>query len=623
MSHNQQINFEVNPQPYNNHTPNSPSQSTSATLDSLDSRDNDLEKQQKKNHVTISQKEVDADDLMNKLGDSHMNILPRKKLIICLSALALSMVISFADQQGITVAMSAIGEELNAETTINWAGTASLLANTACQVLFGRLSDIFGRKKILLGCLAILIISDVACGVAKTGLQFFIFRAGAGIGNGGISSLGMVILSDIVTLKQRGKYQGILGASVGVGNAVGPVIFAAFIKRGSWRYFYYFLAPLGVLVFIVMYILIEDRPKNQQDPLSRSQKFKKIDYFGTLLSTSSITLLLVAVSGGGSSYPWGSPLIITLFVVGGVLFIAFILCEWKVPDLPMIPLRLFKCPSLCMILFSNFFFGMTYFSFMYYLPYYFQIIKSKNSLQTSVFVLPLVLGQAIMSIVSGQIISRTGHYIYVVYAGYGMWLLSCGLMLIWDKNTSDGICVLVLLIMGTGVGFTFQPTMVAAQAQAKKSDRAVVISTRNVLRSFGGAVGIAVGSTTVSNSFLDAIKNYRKHNVTDIPSSYLSYLEDHIYSEIDVDGLNPEQVEAVRSMFLSSLRNYYYLLIPFMAVCLISSFFIRDRGLQCIDELPAEKKQKPVADSCATSITVVPNRVSMDSDDEKQRKQSV
>lgn len=606
-------------EPKINSVDNSPSsQSTASTFDTIASRSHDLEKQHKKNHVTISQKEVDADKLMEKLGDSHMNILPRKKLIICLSALALSMVISFADQQGITVAMAQIGEELHAETTINWAGTASLLANTACQVLFGRLSDIFGRKKILLGCLAILIISDIACGVAKTGLQFFIFRAGAGIGNGGISSLGMVILSDIVTLKQRGKYQGILGASVGVGNAVGPVIFAAFIKKGSWRYFYYFLAPLGFLVLVVMYFLIEERPKDKEDPLSRADKFKKIDYFGTLLSTSSITLLLVAISGGGSSYPWGSPLIITLFVVGGVLFIAFILCEWKIPKLPMVPLRLFRSPSLCMILISNFFFGMTYFSFMYYLPYYFQIIKSKSSLGTSVFVIPLVMGQAVMSIVSGQIISYTGHYIYVVYAGFAMWLLSCGLVLIWDKHTSDGINVLILLIMGTGVGFTFQPTMVAAQAQAKKADRAVVISTRNVLRSFGGAVGIAVGSTTVSNSFLDEIKRYKKHNSTNIPDSYLSYLEDHIYSTIKTNGLNLEQVDAVRNMFLKSLRNYYYLIIPFMAVCLISSFFIKDRGLQCIDELPEPKKQRPVDNSCATSITVVQNGTSHDSDNEKK-----
>ncbi|ODV68957.1 MFS general substrate transporter [Hyphopichia burtonii NRRL Y-1933] len=603
--HNQAVQSQNEPQGQSQ-TPNqlqTPNNEPHIQLDTSNEPSPALSKKKSSDkNVNVTEKSIKSSELHDKLGDAHMNILPKKKLIICLSALALSMVISFADQQGITVAMSEIGKDLNAETTINWAGTASLLANTVCQVLFGRMSDIFGRKQVLLSCLAILVISDVACGVARTGIQFFIFRAGAGIGNGGISSLGMVILSDIVSLKERGKYQGILGASVGVGNTVGPLIFAAFIKRGSWRYFYYWLAPFGCLVGFIMYMLIEDRQKELRSILSRKEKFKKIDYFGTLLSTSSITLLMVAVSGGGSSYPWGSALIITLFVVGGFLFICFLLCEWKIPQLPMVPLRLFKSPSLCCLLFSNFFFGMSYFSFMYYLPYYFQIIKLKDELHTAIFVIPLVMAQAVMSIVSGQIITRTGHYIYVVYVGYGLWLLACGLMLIWNRGTNDGVNVVILLIMGTGVGFTFQPTMVACQAQSKKADRAVVISTRNVLRSFGGAVGIAVASTTVSNTLLNKVKEMESHNPTDIPTHYLNYLKNHIYDKIQIDGLNDKQITAVRGMYLASLRNYYYLLIPFMAICLISSFFVRDRGLQCIDELPEPKKQD--LESCATSITM-------------------
>lgn len=407
-----------------------------------------------------------------------------------------------------------------------------------------------------------------------------------------------------------------------MGNSVGPFMVSGFMKRGSWRYFYYCLAPLGLVVAVVMYFLIEDRQKQIQSILTKKEKFKKIDYLGTFLSTASLTLLLVAVSGGGSSYAWNSAVTISLFVVGGILFIAFILCEWKIPELPMVSLALFKSPSLCLLLLSNFFFGMSYFSFMYYLPYYFQIVKSKDELHSSIFVLPLVLCQAVMSIVSGQIISRTGHYIYVVYFGYACWLLSCGLMLLWKENTNDGVNVVILLIMGTGVGFTFQPTMVAVQSQAKKADRAIAISTRNVLRSFGGAVGIAVGSTTVSNTFLNKIKETQQNNVHDIPNDYLNYLKDHIYDKIKVDGLNSKQVEIVKSMYLASLRNYYILLIPFMAICLISSFFVKDRGLCCIDEEPPTKKQKQDLESCATSITMT-NVNSRDEQYEKFKRQEV
>lgn len=537
----------------------------------------------KKGTAVIEITNKDDPNLAEKLGDAHMNILPTRQVIICLSALALGMIISFADQTGVTVALPHIGKELNAETTINWAGTASLLANCVCQVLFGRLSDIFGRKQIMIGCLFILVVADLCCGFAQTGVQFYIFRAFAGIGNGGISSLAMVILSDVVTLEQRGKFQGILGANVGVGNAIGPFLMAAFEKHRSWRDFYYLLSPMGLLVIVAVYFFVEDKQKDSR-LLNYKEKFQKIDYLGILCASAGLTLLLIPISGGGSTYAWNSPIVIAMFVVGGVLMVAFLLIEWKIPQLPMIPLRIFKKGLLSLLLGSTFFFGMTYFGFMYYVPYYFHVVKGRDTLHTSIFLLPLVLSQLIMSIVSGQIITHTGHYIHVVWAGYAMWLLSCCLLVLWDEKLSDGVNVVVLLLMGSGVGFTFQPTMVAAQAQSKKADRAVVISTRNVLRSFGGAVGIAIGSTTVSNTFLDEISNIEENNVSNIPQSYLNFLKNHIYQKIDTTKLNLQQVKVVRAMYVKSLKNYFYLLIPFIGICLFCSFFVRDKGLQCIDE---------------------------------------
>lgn len=558
----------------------------------------------KKQTITIVEKPVPK-DLHDKIGDAHMNILPTKKIIICLSALALANIISFSDQTGITVALPQIAKDLNAEKTINWAGTASLLANCVCQVLFGRFADIFGRKQMLMTCLFILAVGDVACGVCKTGIQFFIFRALAGIGNGGVSLLGMVILSDIVTLKQRGKYQGILGGSVGVGNSVGPFLMAAFAKKYTWRCFYYLLAPLCIVVMIIIYFLIDSRGKQLDSVLSRKEKFKKIDYLGLFLATAALTLLLVPISGGGSQYAWNSPIVIALFVVGGVCFVAFILVEWKIPELPMIPLRIFKTPSLSLLITSNFFFGATYFSFTYYLPYYFQIVKGKDTIHSAIFVLPFVLSQAVMSIVAGQIITFTGHYIYVVVTGYSLWLIGCALMVLWNENLGDGLNVLILLVMGTGVGWTFQPTMVAVQAQAKKADRAVVISTRNVVRSFGGAIGIAAGSTIISNTLLTDLN--RSTTQQDLPKSFISYLRAHIYNQININGLTDSQVTFVRQMYVKALRNYYYMLIPFIGFCLVSSFFVKDRGLQCIDEIPESKKCD--LESSASSFTA--NSLSM------------
>ncbi|EMG49234.1 CEX1 Citrate exporter 1 [Candida maltosa Xu316] len=527
--------------------------------------------------------------LSEQLGDVHYEILPIKKLLICLVSLSFALFASFVDQTSITVALPTIGRDLNAESTINWAPTASLLANCICQVLFGRLSDIFGRKVMLLTCLVTLAFGDLICGFVQTGVQFFIFRAFTGLSCGGIQSLCMVILSDVVTLKQRGKYQGILGASVGLGNSVGPFIMAGFIEHNTWRNFYHMMCPFIIVVSIVIYFFIDtkNQTKNLNSILSKSQQFKKIDYLGIMFGCSSLTLLLIPLSGGGSTYSWNSPLVISMFIIGGSLFISFLLIEWKIPELPMIPLSLFSRISLALILGSNFFFGMAYYGFTFYIAYYYQIVRGLDSIHSSILMLPLVIPQSVVSVISGQIISYTGHYIYVVIVGYSLWTLACGLTLLFDLDTNYGVITVVLLLMGSGVACTFQPTMVAAQSQAKKSERAVVISCRNVIRSFGGAIGLAVASLIISNTLLREIKTQMV--LDNVPVEYLNYMKSHIYSKIDTSVLEPAQVVVVRQMYMTAIKNFFYLTIPLLAICLITNCFVKDRGLQCIDELEEEE----------------------------------
>lgn len=539
--------------------------------------------------------EKTSQTLADQLGDAHMNILPPKQLIICLAAMSLGLFISYTDQTSVTIALPHIGKDLHSETTINWAGTSALLANTVCQVLFGRMSDIFGRKAVLMTCLAILAVSDLACGFAQTGVQFYIFRAFAGIGNGGIQSLSMVIMSDVVTLKQRGKYQGILGANVGLGNAIGPFIMAGFITHSTWRNFYYMMTPLVLIVAVTIYFMVNANTEKRLDSiLSNRDKLKNIDYWGVLFSSAAFTLLLIPVSGGGSTYKWGSSLVVAMFVVGGLCLVGFVIIEWKVPKLPMIPIRLFQQLSLSLVLGSNFFFGMAYYGFLYYMPYYFQVVRNLGVINTTVFMLPLVMPQAVVLILAGQFISRSGHYLPTIIVGYSLWLLSCCLLLLWKVDTNFGVCVVVLLIMGAGVGCTFQPTMVAVQAQAKKSERAVVISARNVIRSLGGSVGVAVGSLIVSNSLIQKIDEAIAHPAAygDIPKAYLVYLRQHIYSKIEVTGISASQMHVVSQMYMDSIRDLFYLMIPLIALCLVSTFLVKDRGLQCIDEVINKDKSE-------------------------------
>lgn len=261
------------------------------------------------------------------------NLLPFGKLLVVFSGLAISLVITFVDQNGISVTLPTVAEDLNAQNTISWAGTSSLIANTMFTVLYGRLSDIFGRKIVYLSALALLCIADLLCGLSVNAPMFYVFRGTAGIAGGGVTSLTMIIVSDVVTLQERGKYQGILGAALGLGNVIGPFIAAAFIMRSTWRGFFWLISPLSVCSIVVGYFLI---PNNARKDGFKTN-VKRIDFFGILASSIAVIFILLPISGGGSYFNWDSAMVISMLAIGGCSLVAFIFIEWKVAALPMLP----------------------------------------------------------------------------------------------------------------------------------------------------------------------------------------------------------------------------------------------------------------------------------------------
>jgi len=268
------------------------------------------------------------------------NILPIGQLLVVFSGFAFSLLICFIDQNGLSVALPTISKDLNAEQTISWAGTSALIANTVCTVLYGRLSDIFGRKSVYLSVLGLLAIADLLCGLSQSAAMLYIFRALAGIATGGITNMTMIIVSDVVTLQKRGKYQGILGSCVGLGNVVGPFIAAAFVQHASWRDFFYLICPWAAVCLLVTWFLLPSKMR----PESMKSQVKKIDFYGILTSTIAIVFVLIPVSGGGLYFEWDSPMVISMLVIGGCSFLAFLFIQWKVAMLPMMPRKLHTFP---------------------------------------------------------------------------------------------------------------------------------------------------------------------------------------------------------------------------------------------------------------------------------------
>ncbi|KAF7158604.1 hypothetical protein CNMCM5623_003664 [Aspergillus felis] len=508
----------------------------------------------------------------------QMNILPIVQLLVVFSGLAVSLLITFVDQNGISVTLPTIAKDLNAENTISWAGTSSLIANTMFSVLYGRLSDIFGRKIVYLSALALLCIADLLCGLSQNAAMFYVFRGLAGIAGGGVGSLTMIIVSDIVTLEDRGKYQGILGASLGLGNVIGPFIAAAFIMNSTWRGFFWLISPLAACSIIVGFFLI---PNNASMGGVR-KNLSKIDFYGIIASSIGIIFLLIPISGGGSYFQWDSAMVISMLVIGACSLVAFVFIEWKVASLPMLPVVFFKNKVLCALFLQSFLLGAVYQSYLYYLPLYYQNARGWSPIASAAMTAPMVGCQALASIASGQYISRCKRYGEVIWAGFGLWTLGAGLMLLFNRHTHHAVIAVIVAITGIGIGWTFQPTLIAFQAHCTKSHRAVVISDRNFFRCLGGAFGLAVSAAILQATLR-----------SNLPNGY-QYLAHSTYSLPSPSDISASDWSQILDAYAKASRGVFILQVPLIGLCFAACLFIRDRGLERPKE-PGEEEERNAA----------------------------
>ncbi len=311
-------------------------------------------------------------------------------------------------------------------------------------------------------------------------------------------------------------------------------------------------------------------------------KLKAIDYFGVLFSSSAILLLLIPISGGGTYFEWNSPMVVSMLSLGGICMVLFIIVEWRFAAMPMMPLHLFKLPGVCAIIIQCLLFGIVYYSHLYYLPIYYQNVRQFSPLLSAALTIPFVVGQAVFSILSGQYISRTKRYGEVIWAGFALWTLGAGLILLLDRTTPKLKIVIFLVIEGAGVGNVFQPTLVAAQAHSSKADRAVVISVRNFIRSLGGSLGLALSSVIFSS----ALKKSLYTASTPLPSIVKSGILAAILRVPDLSELTFIEKEEVLDAYMSASKAVFTIWAPMIAACLILCIFIKDRGLQRPEEKP-------------------------------------
>ncbi|KAJ6780875.1 hypothetical protein PWT90_01917 [Aphanocladium album] len=416
--------------------------------------------------------------------------LPLPRLIAAYLCLCMAYFISYLDLNSTIVSLPTVGNALHAGPSITWAGIAYLLGQTSCQPLYGRISDIVGRKPILLFSVACITLGGVLAGFSSTPLWLYVSRAISGVGSGGISSCVAIIVSDLVSLRSRGKYQGFISLAIGTGAACGPFVAASLIRKGrdGWRWAFWVPAIAAALCFCLLLLLLPAKRVHG----SWAEKARLIDWIGVATSVSGVVLIALPVSSGGSLWSWSSPLVIATLTVGISLLIAFLCIEAFFAKIPIIPLRIFRRRATAVLLFLGLAHDFVWQSTQYFVPLYFQTVCGHSVLETATLVLPFLLAQGISGAASGPVMAKFARYKTILQIGFLFWTIAVALKQLFHQHVPVAVYVVVLAMEGAGVGWVHQPGKYTKLFNY--SDRAVATSTRNVMRSLGGVIGVAASS---------------------------------------------------------------------------------------------------------------------------------
>ncbi|KAH8553551.1 transmembrane efflux protein [Umbelopsis sp. PMI_123] len=506
-----------------------------------------------------------------------------------LDRLMLAVLLAALDQTIVATALPTISSGFGASDEIGWVGISYMLTSTVSMPLYGRFVDIFGRKPVFLFGIVVFLAGSIVSGASQNMDMLIAFRALQGLGAGGIISLVMIIISDLVSLRDRGKYQGLIGTSFGIASVVGPLLGGALTDHASWRWCFYINVPIGAVTLVVV-VLFLHLPTPQG---SIREKLGMIDYIGSFFLIACTVCILLPLQWGGNQYAWNAPVVIALFCVGGVLLFVFSAVEVWQAKAPIIPGYLFRQRTPIALFVSQFFFGLCFFGgAIYYTPIYFQVVRGDSATSSGLELLPLMLGLVLCSITSGLLCSKTGHVREFIWIGLSLVLVGGGLLTTWSAESNRGMQIGYLLILGCGCGLCVQTLTIAGQSCVGPKDIAVITSLGGFFRTIGACFGIAIFGTVFNNTLSEHLSGL------DLPFSI--QVAEHSFALVK-DLPEPLQSQ-VKDAYCAALDRMFLLILPFGAVALISSLFIQHFKLhrtlpgQAPEEKPAETTPVPVED---------------------------
>ena len=408
--------------------------------------------------------------------------LPRKQIYIIFGGLLLVMLLAALDSTIVSTALPTIVGEFGGLERLAWVVTSYLLAQTIVTPIYGKLGDLYGRKKVLQFAIVLFLVGSALCGLSQSMTQLIAFRAIQGLGGGGLLVLTQSVVGDVIAARERAKFQGIFGAAFGFASVTGPLLGGFFTTQLSWRWIFYINLPLGIIAMLVLGAVL---------PGQAHRRGHSIDYAGAGLLAIVLAAVVLIADLGGMTYPWSSPIITGMIVTTVVALVLFLIVESRASE-PVLPLRLFANRTMWVASAVGFIVGFGLFGTVTYLPLYLQAVKGSSPTRSGMQMLPLMAGLPLTAILSGQIISRTGRYKIFPVMGTAISVVGMFLLSRLTMESSVLTIMIAMAILGLGIGMVMQVLVLAVQNAVSYRDLGVATSGATLARLVGGSLGTAI-----------------------------------------------------------------------------------------------------------------------------------